>query len=153
MTELHERDNLIVVELTLILVGISLLELVLVSREIHEHYIQSLFDRVLTIRLDDYILQKKERNVKRIVEEFIKKYPMYRSKRNQIYHITCQILETHKEEAWEESLLDELKLFIKEHDYTCVDDILTAFLKKRPSFKKHGAEVYRTICQILDDSD
>ena len=151
VTDSHVRDNLVVIELTLLLVGISLVEIVFVSREIHEHYIQSMFDRVLTIRLDDFILSKKQKNVKKIVEDFIQKYPMYKSKRNQIYHITCQIMETHKEEAWEDTLLDELKAFLKKTDETSVDGILEAFLNKKPSYKKHRAEVYRTIIQLMVD--
>jgi len=142
-------ENLIIIELTLILVVISLIEIVLVGKEIHEHYMENYYERVLTIRLDDFITQQRQTNVKKIVELFIKKYPMYSAKRNQIYHISCQILETHKEEEWEESLLDTLKNFIKKSQYNNVDDLLKAFLEKHPKYKKSRGEVYKTICQIL----
>ena len=47
--------DIMVVELTGILLIISMIEILLVSREIHEHYTKNNFDRVLTIKLDDFI--------------------------------------------------------------------------------------------------
>ena len=48
-----------VIILTAILVVISIIELILVSMEIHEHYQITNFDKILTIRLDDLLQRKK----------------------------------------------------------------------------------------------
>ena len=92
-----------VMTLTMVLLAISIIEIALVSTEMHEEYVKSNFDRILTIELDDFITEKREKNVKRIVTGFIEKHPEYRVKRNEIYHIICQILETHKKELTEEN--------------------------------------------------
>ena len=92
-------NEIYVIILTSILLIISSIETVIVSYEIHEHYIEINFEKLLTIRLDDFITEKKENNVKKIVVDFIEKYPDYGAHRNEIYHTTCQILETHKEES------------------------------------------------------
>jgi len=94
-----------VMTLTMVLLAISIIEIALVSTEMHEEYVKSNFDRILTIELDDFITEKREKNVKRIVTGFIEKHPEYRVKRNEIYHITCQILETHKKELTEKKLI------------------------------------------------
>jgi len=54
-----------VIILTLILVVVSLIEILFVTTEIHEHSQRSNFDRELTIRLDDYIIERKLENVKK----------------------------------------------------------------------------------------
>ena len=66
-----------VIELTIILLILSIIEILFVAEEIHEHYVSGVFDRVLTIRLDDFITERKTRNVKHLVEEFIGLYPIY----------------------------------------------------------------------------
>ena len=48
--------NLFVIIITSILVIISLIEIIFVSAEIHEHYKRINFDREMTIRLDDFII-------------------------------------------------------------------------------------------------
>jgi len=141
--------DLMVVELTTILLIISLIEIILVSYEIHEHYQKDSFDRILTIRLDDYILERKEKNVKRIVNDFIEEHPDYSSHRGEIYHTACQILETHKEELWEKKLNQQLERFIKKRKNQNVDEILEAFIKKYPPYKKHRSKIYERTCQIL----
>jgi len=140
--------DIMVVELTMVLLIISIIEIIFVSTEMHEHYTKSNFDRILTIRLDDFIIERKK-NVKELVEEFIEKYPYYSSYRNEIYHTTCQIMETHKEEAWEEALIKKLKPFIKRRKKMNVDDILKTFIKKHPQYKKSPGKVYQMICGIM----
>lgn len=146
---LHETYVII---LTTILLIISVIEILLVGREIHEHYMSSSFDRILTIRLDDFILQQKEKNVKKIVEDFIDMHSHYKNHRNEIYHITCQIMETHKEEAREEALMSKLKPFIKRRKKKSVDHIIKVFMKKYPQYKKYRAEVYEKTCQLMVNS-
>ncbi len=141
-------DNRLIIELTSILLVISVIEAILVSREIHERYICSAFDRILTIKLDDFILQQKTRNVKRIVEDFIELHPGYANKRSEIYHISCQIMETHKEEAWEDMLLEKLKPFVNRRKQKTVDNLLEEFLTKYPHYKKYRGEIYEKICQL-----
>jgi len=138
-----------VIELTIILLILSAIEIILVSREMQKHYQRSNFDGILTIRLDDFIIERKKKNVKELVEEFIEKYPHYSSYRNEIYHITCQIMETHKEEALEKALDDKLKKFIKRRKKMNVDEILEAFIKKYPKYRKHPGKVYRVACQVM----
>ena len=145
-------NNVFVFGLTSILVVVSIIEIILVSSEIHTHYQRNNFDRILTIKLDDFIIQEKNRNVKRIVEEFIEQYPGYKKHRNEIYHISCQIMETHKEEAWEKALDDKLKSFIKRRKGKNVDEILESFLKKYPKYKKYRGEIYQKACQIMNGS-
>jgi len=140
--------DIMVVELTSILLVISLVEILFVSQEIHRHYQSTNFDRVLTIRLDDFIIKRKKKNVKLIVEEFIGLYPSYSSNRNEIYHIACQILETHKEEEIETTIEDALKSFFKKNKKKTVDDILKEFIIKYPNYKKYSSEIYKKICQL-----
>ena len=86
-----------IIAFTTILFLLSVIEVGVVIREIHEHYQYSSFERLLTIKLDDFILEQKiQNNVKFIVEEFMKENPNYESFRNEVYHITCQIMEAHK---------------------------------------------------------
>ena len=147
-----DAPDIMVVELTTILLVISLVEILFVSREMHEHYQRGNFDRILTIKLDDFILQRKDKNVKKIVTDFTEQHPEYESHRNEIYHITCQIMETHEEKAWEEILVDKLEKFVKRRKKMNVNDLLKAFIKKYPSYKKYRIKIYEKICQIKGDS-
>jgi len=126
--------------------------LVIVSYEIHEHYIKINFDKILTIRLDDFITEKKGTNVKKIVTDFIEKYPDYEPHRNEIYHTTCQILETHREEATEKEVENKLKKFIKRRKKANVDEIVESFVKKYPEYKNYRSGIYITTCQIMANS-
>lgn len=82
---------------TTLLFFLSVMEVGVVIREIHGHYQQTNFERLLTIKLDDFIIEhKKQKNVKIIVEQFIEENPTYECFRNEVYHTTCQIMEMHK---------------------------------------------------------
>jgi hypothetical protein len=142
-------NEIYVIILTLILLVISSIEIILVSLEIHEHYTRTNFDKILTIRLDDFITEKKEKNVKKIVEEFIEKYPAYQSHRNEIYHTTCQVLETHRIEAIEIDLENKLKKLIKKKKKANVDEIVKSFVKKFPKYKGYRVEIYEISCKIM----
>jgi hypothetical protein len=142
--------DIMVVELTTVLLAISFVEIIFVAGEIHDHYQKSNFDKILTIKLDDFILQSKKNNVKKIVEDFIKLYPKYKNHRNEIYHTSCQIMETHKEEYLEKELANRLKLFIEKTKETNVDGILETFIKKYPIYKKYRSEIYKKTCQIFE---
>ncbi len=144
--------NIMVVELTTILLIISVVEILFVGEEIHEHYLRTNFDRVLTIRLEDFIIKSKKKNVKLLVEEFIEIYPSYHNHRAEIYHIACQIMQTHKEEAIEKTIEDALKPFFKRNKKKTVDEILEGFTKKYPKYKKYSAEAYQKICQLKEHS-
>jgi len=146
-------NEIFVIILTSVLLIISTIEMVIVSYEIHEHYIKINFDKILTIRLDDFITEKKENNVKKIVVDFIEKYPDYETHRNEIYHTTCQILETHKIEAIEKEVENKLKKFIKRRKKANVDEIVESFVKKYPKYKNYRAEIYITTCQIMANSN
>ena len=145
-----QEQVLYVIELTIILVVLSVIEIFLVITELHEHYKQMNFDRILTIKLDDFILDHKFKNVQVICNQFLDEYPQYNNERNEVYHIACQILETHKKELWEHDLEKDLNAFIKTTKYTVVDDILKAFLKKHHKYKSNPGKTYKRICEILD---
>jgi len=140
--------DIMVVELTLVLVAISIVEIVFVFGEMHSHYTQNNFDRILTIRLDDFITEKKEINVKKIVTEFIELHPEYNSHRNEIYHTTCQILETHKEEAIEKEITKKLGTYIKRRKKADVDEIVAGFVAKYPKYRGSRGIVYEKTCQL-----
>jgi hypothetical protein len=142
-------NEMFVIVLTLVLLIISTIEIVIVSYEIHEHYTKLNFDKKLTIRLDDFITEKKDKNVKKIVTDFIKQYSEYEKHRNEIYHTTCQILETHKEEEIEKELVNLLKKYIKKQRKPTVDKVVDSFTKKNPKFKKYRGEIYIITAQIL----
>lgn len=141
------RETFIIV-LTSILLVISIIEMILVSLEIHEHYQVSNFDRILTIRLDDFITEKRVKNVKKIVADFIYMYPEYEKNRTEIYHTTCQILETHKEEAIEKEIYNKLFTFVKRKKRATVDEIVELFVSKYPKFKPYRIEIYEKTCQM-----
>jgi hypothetical protein len=143
-----DHPDIIVVELTAILLFISVVEIILVSREMHEKYQKSNFDKILTIRLDDFITKTNKNNVKKIVKEFIHKYPKYRKNRSEIYHTVCQIMETHKEEKIEEDIEEKLRKFVDKRKKENVDDIVEKFVKKYPKYKRNRSEVYEITCQI-----
>ena len=145
-----EAPDIYVIELTTVLLAISLIEIIFVTGEIHDHYQRSNFDKILTIKLDDFILQSKKNNVKNIVEDFVELYPKYKNHINEIYHTSCQIMETHKEEIIERELTNRLKGFINKTKETNTDDILKTFIKKYPSYKKYRSEIYQKTCQILE---
>jgi hypothetical protein len=144
-------NEMFVIALTFVLLTISFIEIVIVSYEIHEHYSQINFDKKLTIRLDDFITEKKEKNVKKIVTDFIKQYPEYEKHRNEIYHTTCQILETHKEEKIEKELSNLLYKFIKKQKKPTVDKVVDSFIKKYPKYRKYRAEIYIITAQTLSN--
>lgn len=137
-----------VIILTSILVVISIIELILVSMEIHEHYQITNFDKILTIRLDDFITEKKVKNVKKIVADFLQNYPEYERHRNEIYHTTCQILETHKEEELEKEIYNKLDVFFKKMEKENVDDIVESFVSKFPKYKPYRIDIYERICKL-----
>jgi len=144
--------DIMVVELTTVLLVISIIEILFVSSEIHEHYQKNTFERILTIKLDDFILQKKEKNVKKIIADFLKQNPKFEKYRNKIYHITCQILETHKEEEWDETLNNKLNKFIDKNKEKNVDDLLKEFINNHPEYKKYKALIYEKICHLKVDT-
>lgn len=148
-TYAYIRNEVPVMLLTLILLVISVIEAIFVTREIHEHYIKTNFDKILTIRLDDFITEKKEKNVKKLISDFIDQYPQYNIHRNEIYHTTCQILETHEEEKIEKEIEKKLKTFIKRRKKANVDEIVEGFVIKFPKYKGYRVEIYEKTCQIL----
>jgi hypothetical protein len=137
---------------TTLLFFLSVLEVGVVIREIHGHYQQSNFERLLTIKLDDFILENiKQTNVKIIVEDFIEKNPNYESFRNEVYHTTCQILEAHKEEELEKELIEMVGKIIDKQDKPTVDSVVNSFIKKYPKYKKYRGEIYKITAQILSN--
>lgn len=142
-------QEVFVITLTAVLLVISIIEIFLVAFEVHEHYQRVNFDRILTIRLDDFVTERKENNVKKIVEDFIMEYPNYKIHRNEIYHTICQILETHREEEIEKEISLKLKKFIKRKKKANVDDIVETFISKFPKYKIYRTAVYERTCKIL----
>jgi len=140
-----------VIVLTSLLLTLSIIEITLVSREAHKRYQQINFDRILTIRLDDFITKTRIKNVKIIVEDFIEQYPEYKKHRSQIYRTSCQILETHKEEATGKNINEKLEPFVKRRKKKTVDELLTLFLKRYPKYKKNRDIIYERICVLKNE--
>jgi len=143
------ENNIFVIWLTLILVIISIIEIIFVAREIHEHYQSNSFDRELTIRLDDFIIEKNEKNVQKIVEKFIEVHPNYETYRNEIYHISCQIMDTHKKELWEKTLELRLKKYILKNSNFSMREIIDNFMEKFPEYRKDPGRVYPLAAQMI----
>jgi hypothetical protein len=141
-----------VIILTVILLILSVIEIILVFGEIHKHYKQNNFDRILTIRLDDFILESKKKNIKEIIDKFLEKNPKYEKNRDDVYHITCEIMETHKMEKRQKEIYILLKKYIKRRKKMSVDDALSSFLKKKPKYRKFRDEIYQMICQIKGET-
>jgi hypothetical protein len=144
------KNNVFVIWLTLILVIISIIEIIFVAREIHEHYQSNNFDRELTIRLDDFIIEKNEKNVQNIVKKFIDVHPNYEIYRNEIYHIACQIMETHKKELWEKTLELRLKKYVIKNSNYSIRDIMDNFMEKFPEYRKDPGRVYPLAAQMIE---
>ncbi len=144
------EHEIFVIILTSILLIISIVEIILVTLEMHEEYLQSNFDKILTIKLDDFITEKKEKNVKKIVKEFLNSNPEFNNKRSNVYHTTCQILKTHEEEKIEKELIEQLTTFVKRTKKEDVDDIIEAFVKKYPKYKSYRMEIYKKTCQLKE---
>ena len=144
------ENNVFVIWLTLILVIISIIEIIFVAREIHEHYQSNNFDRELTIRLDDFIIEKNEINVQTMVEKFIDVHPNYEIYRNEIYHIACQIMETHKKELWEKTLELRLKKYVLKNSNYSMKEIMDNFMEKFPEYRKDPGRVYPLAAQMIE---
>ena len=145
------RENFVII-LTAILLVISIIEILLVTLEIHKQYQMGSFDRELTIRLDDFIIERHAENVKKTVEDFIETHPGYAVYRNEIYHIACQIMETHKAELWEKTLTTRMGKFIPKNENKSVKEIIRDFVEKYPEYKKDPEKVYHLASQILEKS-
>jgi len=142
-----------VILLTGILVVISLVEITLVSREIHERRQCNTFERILTIKLDDFIIDQREKNVKGLVEKFIETYPEYLNHRTETYRIACQIMETHREELWEKTLKIRMNRLLKKKGKGPVKDIFDAFINRYPEYQKDPGRVYDVAARMLQHYD
>ena len=145
-------SNLTIVFITIILVIISVLEIIFVTREIQYRITENNFDKILTIKLDDFITKKREKNVKIIISDFMEQYPEYIKHRSKIYHTTCQILETHQKEALDKDLTDKLKQFIKNNKQLNVDQIVEKFIEKYKKYEKYRIKIYEKTCKLLGSS-
>lgn len=139
---IEDTSDLLVVELTSILLVISFIEIIFVTREIHDHYRKDSFQQEMTIRLDDFILERHMDNVSLIVEQFLEENPQYSNDRNAVYHIACQIMETHKKELWEKTLRTRLSRYLEQTDKKTIREIIDEFMKRFPEYRKNPERVY-----------
>lgn len=144
-----DHPDIMVVELTSILLVISIIEIIIVVTEIHQHYQRNSLERDLTIRLDDFILESKLKNVKKIVEEFLEINPNYKKNRNKVYSIACQIMETHTRELWEKTLYTRLNRFVKNNDFSNVKDLVLKFIDKYPEYENDPDKVYPVAARFM----
>jgi hypothetical protein len=149
---LHLKESYVIV-LTSTLLTVSVVELILVARELHQHSIKNTFDRTLTIKLDDFITETNKINVKDIVSKFIERYPMYLKNRGEVYRLTCQIMQTHKDEIVEKEYTTKVAYFVKRTKLTNASEILAEFVSKYPKYEKYSSDLYERICNILDKKD
>ena len=144
-----ELQEAFVIFLTSFLLIVSLIELFIILREMHQHRCQSTFERELTIRSDDFIIERHMDNVSRIVEDFLNEYEEYKGNRSTIYHIACQIMQTHKQELWEKTLRIRLTRYLKKTKKESMRDIINDFLRKFPEYRKDPEKVYQIIASYL----
>jgi len=90
-----------IIFLTSFLFTLSLFELVFVSSELHKNYQKSIFEKTLIKKLDEFIVEKRGFNIKKIVEDFIEINPEYAAHRNDVYELTCQLLDTYEKDLVE----------------------------------------------------
>lgn len=142
---------------TAVLFIISVIETLLVLKEMNDCRVRDNFNRILTIKLDDFIIEQREGNVKRIIEKFIDIHPEYNNHRNKAYRIACQIMETHNEELWEKTLKTRMKRFIKKQPVDNVRSLLERFMNHYPEYKKDPGKVYHLAANMMtkqiDDQD
>ena len=142
-------QDIYVILLTSFLLVVSIAELLFVIQEIHEHQQISSIERELTIRLDDFILEQKTTNVSTVVEEFLSKNEKYDKKRNAVYHIACQIMETHEKELKEKTLETRLHRFINTNKSLSLQEIVARFIQKFPEYRQEPQIVYQTAAPII----
>lgn len=143
-------DESFVISLTGFLLIVSIIELYLILKEFHEHRTQTTFERELTIRLDNFIIERHMGNVSNIVTDFLNEFEEYRGSRTTIYHIACQIMETHKQELWEKTLRTRLKIHLKKSKKKSLRDIIDAFLKRYPEYQKDPEKVYQLTAMYIE---
>jgi hypothetical protein len=141
-------QEMYVIILTLFLLFISMLELLFVIQEIHEHQQLNSIERELTIRLDDFIMEQGSTNVSSVVEDFLSKHDNYSKKRNTVYHIACQIMETHEQEMLEKTLETRLKQFITANQSLSLQDVVIKFIEKYPEYRNEPHTIYQTAAPI-----
>jgi hypothetical protein len=138
-----ELNEIYVIILTGFLLIVSIIEIILIGKEIHAHRSQTTFERELAIRLDDFIIERHMHNVSKIVEDFLREYEEYQGNQSTIYHIACQIMQTHKQELWEKTLRTRLKLYLQKTTKQALREIVESFLKKYPEYRKNPDKVYQ----------
>lgn len=132
-----------VIFLTSFLLVVSIIELFLILSEMHEHRKQTTFERELAIRLDDFIIEHHMNNVSAVVEDFINEFEEYAGNRTMIYHIACQVIQTHKQELWEKTLRTRLKRHMEKAKDESMRDIIDGFMKKYPDYRNDPGKVYQ----------
>ena len=141
---------IIIISAISIYLVVSVIEILMITREMHEHRRQTTFERELAIRLDDFIIERHMDNVSNIVTDFLNEFEEYQGNRTMIYHIACQIMETHRRELWEKTLKTRLKLFLEKTDEKALREIIEKFLKKYPEYRKDPEKVYQLSALYID---
>jgi hypothetical protein len=136
-------NEFFVIVLTGFLFVVSVIEIILITREMHQHRRQTNFERELAIRLDDFIIERHMDNVSNIVTDFLNEFEEYQGNRNMIYHIACQIMETHRKELWEKTLKTRLRLFLEKSEEKALREIIEQFIIKYPEYRKDPEKVYQ----------
>ena len=80
-------------------------------------------------------------NVSNIVSNFLDEFEEYRKNRTTIYHIACQIMDTHKKELWEKTLRTRLKRYLKKSKEATIREMVETFLKKYPEYRNDPGKV------------
>lgn len=138
-----------VIALTTFLLVVSIIELILVTKEVTDQKSKRNFDSTLTIRLDDFINKTKNSNVKDIMNTFIEKYPIYRNHRVDIYKLCCKILQTHQDELVEIKYNKKIIQFLNKTDKKHLSEIVEEFIFENPEYEGYALDIYEKISQIL----
>ena len=143
-------NEFFVIVLTGFLFIVSVIEIMMITREMHQRRRQTNFERELAIRLDDFIIERHMDNVSNIVTDFLNEFEEYHGNRTMIYHIACQIMETHRRELWEKTLKTRLKLFLEKTGKKALRTIIEQFLTKYPEYRKDPEKVYQLAVLYID---
>ncbi|KYK24770.1 hypothetical protein AYK25_01705 [Thermoplasmatales archaeon SM1-50] len=82
---------------TTILFSLSVSEILIVLSEIHMNYQKNNILKSLSGKISKFTENKKGRNVKILVSQFIDRHPEYSPNRDEIYQIMCKILRDQKQ--------------------------------------------------------
>jgi len=84
---------------TMILFFLSLIEIIVIIKDISGHHKKDTLEKTITADLDKFMSKRQAENVKILVEDFIKNHPQYNKHIGKVYHIACHAIEDKKDSS------------------------------------------------------